>query len=60
MLLKFIVYLMKIVSKFQQGGKCMVLPSIPQEGIEKVFPKGVTVQPVPSGKAYLRFTPQPE
>lgn len=45
---------------WQQGGKCMVLPSIPQEGIEKVFPKGVTVQPVPSGKAYLRFTPQPE
>ncbi|XP_061169618.1 peroxiredoxin-6-like [Saccostrea echinata] len=42
------------------GGKCMVLPSIPQEGIEKVFPKGVDIKQVPSGKSYLRYTPQPE
>jgi len=42
------------------GGTCMVLPSVPAEELEATFPKGVTIEEVPSGKSYLRFTPQPE
>ena len=45
---------------WKAGGNCMVLPSIKNEDAEKMFPKGFTVHPVPSGKAYLRTTPQPE
>ncbi|XP_033124290.1 peroxiredoxin-6-like, partial [Anneissia japonica] len=42
------------------GGKCMVLPSIKKEDESKYFPKGVETVSVPSGKGYLRYTPQPE
>ncbi|XP_071948480.1 peroxiredoxin-6-like [Antedon mediterranea] len=42
------------------GGKCMVLPSVKKEDEGKYFPKGVETVPVPSGKGYLRYTPQPE
>jgi len=42
------------------GGECMVLPSVKAEELEATFPKGVRVEEVPSGKTYLRFTPQPE
>ncbi|XP_038064069.1 peroxiredoxin-6-like [Patiria miniata] len=45
---------------WKQGGDCMVLPSVQQEDIPKLFPKGVTMKPVPSNKKYLRITPQPE
>ena len=38
----------------------MVLPSVKQEDTGKLFPKGVEVVSVPSGKQYMRFTPQPE
>jgi 1-Cys peroxiredoxin 6 len=44
---------------WQQGGDCMVIPSVKQDEVAKIFPKGVTVKPVPSGKNYLRITPQP-
>lgn len=44
---------------WNQGDDCMVLPSVKAEDVDKVFPKGVTVKPVPSGKGYLRTTPQP-
>ncbi|XP_071802111.1 peroxiredoxin-6-like [Asterias amurensis] len=47
-------------ANWQQGGDCMVIPSVKQEDIPKLFPKGVTMKPVPSGKSYLRYTPQPE
>ena len=50
----------QIHSVLQKGGDCMVLPSISKEDAEKLFPKGVRVQEVPSGKQYMRFTPQPE
>jgi len=45
---------------WKQGGSCMVVPSVKQEDVEQLFPKGVTVHQVPSGKVYLRTTPQPE
>ena len=45
---------------WRQGGSCMVVPSVKQEDAAGLFPKGVTVHEVPSGKVYLRTTPQPE
>ncbi|XP_035230396.1 peroxiredoxin-6-like [Stegodyphus dumicola] len=44
---------------WKQGGDCMVLPNIKNEDLPKLFPKGVTVKELPSGKPYLRITPQP-
>nr|ADN06076.1 peroxiredoxin 6 [Cristaria plicata] len=44
---------------WKSGGKCMVLPTVKAEEIPTLFPKGVEVRAVPSGKEYLRFTPQP-
>eukprot|EP01147_Barroeca_monosierra_P005359 gene5359-7110_t len=44
---------------WKDGEACMVLPSVKPEEVDQVFPKGVTVKEVPSGKGYLRFTPQP-
>ena len=38
----------------------MVLPSVKSEDIPKLFPKGVKTKEMPSGKGYMRFTPQPE
>jgi len=37
----------------------MVLPSVKPEDIPEDFPKGVTTKEMPSGKGYMRFTPQP-
>jgi len=45
---------------WKQGGDCMVLPSIKEEDLPTLFPKGVTVKEMPSGKPYMRFTPQPD
>jgi len=45
---------------WKAGGDCMVIPSVKAEDMPKLFPKGVTVKEVPSGKPYLRITPQPE
>ncbi|KXJ21808.1 Peroxiredoxin-6 [Exaiptasia diaphana] len=45
--------------EWKSGGSCMVLPSISQEEAPKIFPKGVEVKEMPSGKKYMRFTPQP-
>ncbi|KFM68234.1 Peroxiredoxin-6, partial [Stegodyphus mimosarum] len=42
---------------WKQGGDCMVLPNIKNEDLPKLFPKGVTVKELPSGKPYLRITP---
>ena len=44
---------------WQNGGSCMVVPSVKSEEISNLFPKGVTIHDVPSGKDYLRITPQP-
>lgn len=45
---------------WKKGGDCMVLPTVKQEDIAELFPKGVTVREMPSGKNYMRYTPQPE
>lgn len=44
---------------WKQGGDCMVLPTISSEDAKRLFPKGITIKKVPSGKEYLRITPQP-
>ncbi|KAK8377404.1 hypothetical protein O3P69_013793 [Scylla paramamosain] len=41
------------------GDNCMVLPSIPADEAKKMFPEHKVVQ-VPSGKEYIRTTPQPQ
>lgn len=38
----------------------MVPPSIPEEEAASMFPAGVYSKELPSGKKYLRYTPQPE
>merc|ERR1712018_584569 len=45
---------------WKAGGSCMVVPGVKQEDTAGLFPKGVKVHEVPSGKVYLRTTPQPE
>jgi len=45
---------------WKQGGDCMVLPTVNDSEIPQLFPKGIRVVDVPSGKKYLRITPQPE
>eukprot|EP01006_Ploeotia_vitrea_P066893 TRINITY_DN95958_c0_g1_i1.p1 TRINITY_DN95958_c0_g1~~TRINITY_DN95958_c0_g1_i1.p1 ORF type:complete len:247 (-),score=42.23 TRINITY_DN95958_c0_g1_i1:57-734(-) len=44
---------------WKHGGDCMVVPSLSDEAAKEKFPKGFTKKEVPSGKGYLRFTPQP-
>ncbi|KAK7095562.1 peroxiredoxin-6-like [Littorina saxatilis] len=43
---------------WKAGGECMVVPSVSEEDAKKLFPN-MKVKEMPSGKAYLRFTPQP-
>ncbi|XP_054718907.1 peroxiredoxin-6-like [Uloborus diversus] len=45
-------------SDWKQGGELMVLPDVKDEDIPKLFPLGVRYRQVPSGKQYLRLTPQ--
>jgi len=44
---------------WKHGDKCMVIPSVKPEEHAALFPKGVEVKELPSGKGYLRFTPDP-
>jgi hypothetical protein len=48
-----------ICALFQAGGECMVLPTLKDEEANGLFPKGFAVINLPSGKPYLRITPQP-
>jgi len=41
------------------GQKCIVDPKIADDEVTKRFPKGVVPVPLPSGKNYLRITPDP-
>lgn len=41
------------------GEDCMVLPNISPEEAAQLFPKGYHTKDLPSGKTYMRFTPQP-
>ena len=44
---------------WKQGDQCMVLPSVSEEDAKKLFPEH-KVTALPSGKKYLRLTPQPQ
>lgn len=44
---------------WKQGGDCMVLPTVKNEEIKDLFPKGISNYMLPSGKQYIRTTPQP-
>lgn len=46
-------------ANWKAGGECMVLPSVSKDDAAKLFPEH-RIQSVPSGKGYLRFTPQPQ
>ena len=45
-------------ANWQNGGPCMVLPTVTPEDAAKLFPEH-KVASVPSGKPYIRVTPQP-
>jgi peroxiredoxin 6 len=45
---------------WKQGDWCMVLPTVKDEEIQSLYPKGVEVTEMPSGKKYIRKTPCPE
>ncbi|XP_030631355.1 peroxiredoxin-6-like [Chanos chanos] len=44
---------------WKPGERVMVPPNIPEEEAAKLFPNGVYTKDLPSGKKYLRYTPQP-
>ncbi|KFM03491.1 Peroxiredoxin-6, partial [Aptenodytes forsteri] len=44
---------------WKPGDSVMVVPTLPDEEAKKLFPKGVFTKALPSGKKYLRYTPQP-
>ncbi|NWZ40782.1 PRDX6 protein, partial [Brachypodius atriceps] len=44
---------------WKPGDSVMVVPSLPDEEAKKLFPKGIFTKELPSGKKYLRYTPQP-
>jgi 1-Cys peroxiredoxin 6 len=46
-------------ANWQSGGECMVLPNVSPEDAQKLFPQHRT-ENVPSGKPYIRITPQPQ
>jgi len=46
-------------ANWQSGGECMVLPSVTGDAAKELFP-GMRVEELPSGKGYMRFTPQPQ
>lgn len=45
---------------WEKGGWCMVLPTVKDEDVPALYPKGVEVTVMPSGKKYIRKTPCPE
>lgn len=44
---------------WQPGDCVMVPPSMSEEEAASLFPAGVYTKDLPSGKKYLRYTPQP-
>lgn len=45
---------------WKRGKECVVLPSVSDAEATKLFPKGFKPANLPSGKHYLRMTPQPD
>ncbi|EFJ14571.1 hypothetical protein SELMODRAFT_181036 [Selaginella moellendorffii] len=46
-------------ANWENGRKCMILPTISDEKAKEMFPKGFDTVKVPSGKAYIRLVEQP-
>jgi 1-Cys peroxiredoxin 6 len=46
-------------ANWTQGQPCMVVPSLSDEAAAEKFPKGFDKAALPSGKGYIRLTPQP-
>ena len=46
-------------ANWTKGKTCMVLPTVSDDDAKKAFPRGFKVTEVPSGKRYLRITPDP-
>lgn len=44
---------------WQHGQDTVVLPTIPTAEARERFPKGIKLAELPSGKEYLRLTPDP-
>jgi len=44
---------------WKKGDECMVVPGVKTEDIPALFPKGHRIAKMPSGKGYMRFTPDP-
>jgi 1-Cys peroxiredoxin 6 len=44
---------------WKPGTSCVVSSSVKNEELAATFPKGVDIKELPSGKQYLRYTPQP-
>eukprot|EP00735_Rhodelphis_limneticus_P013588 TRINITY_DN743_c0_g1::TRINITY_DN743_c0_g1_i1::g.18449::m.18449 TRINITY_DN743_c0_g1::TRINITY_DN743_c0_g1_i1::g.18449 ORF type:complete len:237 (+),score=86.64,sp/Q5ZJF4/PRDX6_CHICK/60.73/3e-91,AhpC-TSA/PF00578.16/1.2e-27,Redoxin/PF08534.5/1.4e-14,1-cysPrx_C/PF10417.4/7.2e-11,AhpC-TSA_2/PF13911.1/0.13 TRINITY_DN743_c0_g1_i1:40-711(+) len=44
---------------WSHGGYCMVVPSVSDDDAKAKFPKGFETISLPSGKGYIRKTPQP-
>ncbi|NWX87318.1 PRDX6 protein, partial [Nothoprocta pentlandii] len=44
---------------WKPGDSVMVIPTLPEDEAKKLFPKGIFTKELPSGKKYLRYTPQP-
>lgn len=45
---------------WEPGASCMVIPTVKEDELDSLFPKGVRIHEVPSKKRYIRITPQPE
>eukprot|EP00249_Psilotum_nudum_P006670 c19969_g1_i1 orf=318-983(-) len=45
---------------WKTGDRCMVIPTLSNEAAKEKFPKGIETIAVPSGKDYIRLTPQPD
>ena len=46
-------------ANWKDGEKCMITPAVSAEDAVTKFPKGFEAVQVPSGKGYIRITPQP-
>jgi len=45
---------------WQSGDKVIVPPTVPDKDLATLYPLGVEKKALPSGKEYLRYTPQPQ
>ena len=46
-------------ANWKKGDECIIMPFVSAEDAAEKFPAGVRQVEVPSGKAYLRYTPDP-